>query len=425
MSRAPFVAVRTDIRKEERVGFIADFAGYNEDEAVGKLVRLWCWCADRKLEDAPDDCLGYAVPDAVVRRFLGPRGVEAILGDGCDELAMGERRSDGLIYLRGTADTVERLRGLRSSAAAGGQRRHETAARTAGRFVSTATSDGGTPTASDAHENVSHEQIHQLSTSCPPAVTSEIPDPRSLSGVGNLSLAGAREPQPAAPPVVPATIPPDGGKLGRGQPEPRATQQETATPGQRACAAVGNVAEPQIGPTPDRSDRPPSGGSYDDQDARARGRLAEATYRRVSDARIAIAADLKLPAPLPFPPLGPSSRAGSFRDLLDRVREEGAAAPLVCDRIVSNLVAQAREERSVEWLAEKTFGEAPWRTAREWMPGAAARRRGPAKGDPLPPAPPRRRDPQPAPIVVADDERAAVAQMAAELSARLTGPRAP
>ncbi len=97
---APFVAVRTDIRKEERVRFIADHAGYNDDEAIGKLVRMWSWCTDRGLEDAPDDCDGYAVPDAVVLRFLGPRGVAAILGDGCDELAMGARRHDGLIQLR-------------------------------------------------------------------------------------------------------------------------------------------------------------------------------------------------------------------------------------------------------------------------------------------------------------------------------------
>lgn len=44
---------------------------------------------------------------------------------------------------------------------------------------------------------------------------------------------------------------------------PHATQQGAATPDhgatvQGAAQAAGNVAEPQIGPTPDRSDRPPS-----------------------------------------------------------------------------------------------------------------------------------------------------------------------
>lgn len=113
--RPPFVAVRTDIRKEERVLVIADIGGYSRYEAMGRLIDMWAWCADRKLEDAPEDCDGYAVPDAVVRRFLGPRGVEAILGDGCDELALGERRKDGLVYLRGTSETVDRLRSLPSS----------------------------------------------------------------------------------------------------------------------------------------------------------------------------------------------------------------------------------------------------------------------------------------------------------------------
>lgn len=119
MSRAPFVAMRTDLRKEERVRFTADFCGYNEDEAIGKYFRLWSWCLDRGLEDAPDDGPGYAVPDAIVRRFLGPRGVDGILGDGCDELAMGARRPDGLIYLRGTEDTVSRLRTARAGTATG------------------------------------------------------------------------------------------------------------------------------------------------------------------------------------------------------------------------------------------------------------------------------------------------------------------
>lgn len=55
----------------------------------------------------------------------------------------------------------------------------------------------------------------------------------------------------------------DDGKPGSGQPRPRATQQGAATPGHGATAqgavqAVGNVAEPKIGPAPDRADRPSS-----------------------------------------------------------------------------------------------------------------------------------------------------------------------
>lgn len=180
--RAPFVAVRTDIRKEERVRFIADHAGYNEDEAIGKLIRMWSWCTDRGLEDAPDDCEGYAVPEAVVRRFLGARGVEAILGDGCDELAMGALRPDGLVYLRGTAETVRRIRSLRSSASAGGKARVANGWRAAGRFVSSTTDDQPPADQPPAGEVSAGSQSLQPSTSRPPAATSEIPDPRSLSG---------------------------------------------------------------------------------------------------------------------------------------------------------------------------------------------------------------------------------------------------
>jgi hypothetical protein len=138
--RAPFIAIQTDIRKDERVNVIADVAGYSRHEAMGRLLDLWCWCADRKLEDAPADCEGYAVPDAVVRRFLGARGVEAILGDDCDELALGARRRDGLIFLRGTESTVRALRGWAKTAAAGGRARATTAGRSpGGQFVGLAT----------------------------------------------------------------------------------------------------------------------------------------------------------------------------------------------------------------------------------------------------------------------------------------------
>lgn len=49
-----------------------------------------------------------------------------------------------------------------------------------------------------------------------------------------------------------------GGEQVTRQPLPRATQQGAATPGQSASSAAGNVAEPQLGPTPDRAEHPPS-----------------------------------------------------------------------------------------------------------------------------------------------------------------------
>jgi hypothetical protein len=210
--RAPFVAIRTDIRKDERVSVIADVAGYNRHEAMGRLLDMWAWCSDRKLEDAPDDCDGYALSDAVLRRFLGPRGVEAILGDGCDELALGVRRPDGLVYLRGTSDTVARLRGYRRTAVAGGEARVGAPRDEGGHFVSqtTVVQLRGQPDTS------SSPAAHQQSSSSSPAVTSEyprsqIPDPRSQrereSGAPSAApvplprkrSSGTRDPKPPVP----------------------------------------------------------------------------------------------------------------------------------------------------------------------------------------------------------------------------------
>lgn len=136
-SRAPYIAVRTDVVKDESFAMLGDIAGYSRDEAFGRLFRLWAFCRDRGLEDAPDDCRGYAVSEGVILRFLGPRGVEAILADGCDELALGERYGDGSIYLRGTSETVEALRGMLRSAEAGGRARASQRRGDGGRFTDT------------------------------------------------------------------------------------------------------------------------------------------------------------------------------------------------------------------------------------------------------------------------------------------------
>jgi hypothetical protein len=72
---------------------------------------------------------------------------------------------------------------------------------------------------------------------------------------------------------VDPTILEDGGKPGSRETGNHATQQGAATPGYRRSdqvahdradlhVAVGNVAEPQIGPTPDRVDHPPSSGTF-------------------------------------------------------------------------------------------------------------------------------------------------------------------
>ena len=219
MSRAPFVAMLTDLRKEERVRFTADFCGYNEDEALGKFFRLWSWCTDRGLDDSPDDCEGYAVADPVVRRFLGPRGVDGILGDGCDELAMGERRPDGLIYLRGTHETVSRLRTLRATAVAGGRSAADRAIKIGrgkgGRFVSEQTI---TPADGPAGHQPDTSRVQR-------DPTSHLPPP--TSGIRSLTRR-ARDPTKPSTSTEP-----------RASTCPRSACRKLLAPGQRCPGAGG------------------------------------------------------------------------------------------------------------------------------------------------------------------------------------------
>jgi hypothetical protein len=123
---------------------------------------------------------------------------------------------------------------------------------------------------------------------------------------------------------------------------------------------------PAIPATPERTP------AYDHQDPRSRGRLAEATYESASKARIEVAAELGLPEQIPFPVITPANRPRAFVELQDRVREEGENAPAVCDRVIGNLIAQARETRSIEWLSLKSFSSGAWTTARERVPGQRA-----------------------------------------------------
>jgi len=343
MSRAPFVAVRTDIRKEERVAFIADHAGYNEYEALGRLTSLWCWCTDRGLEDAPDDCPGYAVPDAVVRRFLGPRGVEAILGDGCDELAMGQRRPDGLIYLRGTGDTVDRLRSLRTSSRAGGLAQAANGKRGAkGRFVAADTDD------------------QPCTTSREPAASSEIPDPRS------------QIPDPVDQDLSPA----------------RARAPQAVQPGDPARAR--------------------------------RQALRAELWRELGAARSAVGAELKVE----HRPLGvqdPGERALAM--LLVGAGEALDATAADVRHAIAIAAAEARRDRSLQWLTGVIFDERNFRRLAATTLEDARRPRPAKPGEPAR-MPPRRADPPPPVVVVSAADRADAAAVLAEARAKLLGARA-
>jgi hypothetical protein len=109
--------------------------------------------------------------------------------------------------------------------------------------------------------------------------------------------------------------------------------------------------------------------AYDQESPRDRGRLAEYTYRRLSELRVQLAAELGIVGVLPLPVGGVGAEPRGFRDLRERIREEGAAAPQVCDRVLEVLVAQARDARSLEWLSDKALTAGAWSTARNAIPG--------------------------------------------------------
>lgn len=176
--RRPFVAVETDVAKDESFAVLADICGYGRDEALGRIIRLWAWCADRKLADAPSDCAGYAVPRGVILRFLGPAGIEGILGGGVEEFALGREFRDGLIYLRGTDVTVASMRARSAGSVTGGQTRAREVI---------ATSSRGPNGEFVAQTTVVQRERGETTTVQPPSTTvdprSQIPDPRSeLSG---------------------------------------------------------------------------------------------------------------------------------------------------------------------------------------------------------------------------------------------------
>jgi hypothetical protein len=116
---------------------------------------------------------------------------------------------------------------------------------------------------------------------------------------------------------------------------------------------------------------------YDYENPRHRGKLAEDTFGRVSAARLSLAREFGLPDQLPFPQITPASQPQAFRDLSDRVREEGASAPHVCNIVVESLIAEARETKSIEWVSLKAFSSGAWNTARERVPGWRKARAGP------------------------------------------------
>ena len=136
--------------------------------------------------------------------------------------------------------------------------------------------------------------------------------------------------------------------------------------------------------TPAPSPRPPqSFAARDLAAAHERGHLAEATWQRLSELRVSHAAKLKLAGILPLPTIAPSNHPRGFRELLERIREEGDLAREACDHVLRVLDDQARDSKSIEWLDEKAFTSGAWNKARS----TPLSKRKPAAAAPERPAP--------------------------------------
>lgn len=184
---APYIAIYTDVRKDERFEVLGGIAGYNRHEALGRLTSLWAWCRDRGLQDAPEGSDGYVISEGVIVAFLGERGVNAILGGGVDDLALGVRVESG-IYLRGTSEAVAALRKIARTASAGGKAR-AAAPRVGGKFASASCEPAG-----DQPATSQEPSGDQPETSREPAPTSVPPTSYLLPPDQNEPSPDARAP---------------------------------------------------------------------------------------------------------------------------------------------------------------------------------------------------------------------------------------
>jgi hypothetical protein len=99
-----------------------------------------------------------------------------------------------------------------------------------------------------------------------------------------------------------------------------------------------------------------------------RAALAEWTWTEISRRRGSLAREFGSVLPLPLAPITPATHPPAFRELLARVREEGATAPAICLHVIEAATVHARKERSVEWVGEKLCTEGGWRWARGQVP---------------------------------------------------------
>ena len=203
--RAITIDLEIDALMDQRFETLGNVAGYNRYEAHGRMFALWAWVLEKQPE-------GYIVTEGVVRSFLGPQGVDAILASGCDELALGEEREGG-IYVRGS-HRFEWLKKKREAAKMGGEARKNAPRNPDGTFNPSGTHNAQNDITQPATSQppASHnEPTHQPPRSETPATSqplssplSSIPEdpcgvaPRTAATPAGLKLQNPEAPEPNA-----------------------------------------------------------------------------------------------------------------------------------------------------------------------------------------------------------------------------------
>lgn len=86
------VRIEAEAFADPRFSLLGHLAGYNADEALGRMARLWAVCTKRG---------SGVVTSAIVRACLGPSGLEAILGS-----ELGEETAGGIRVKGATSERV-------------------------------------------------------------------------------------------------------------------------------------------------------------------------------------------------------------------------------------------------------------------------------------------------------------------------------
>lgn len=382
--------------EEGKFGRLASLLGLADaDHARGKCEHLWVACTRRGEAD---------LPQWLVEQVLGERGPAALVE--AELASWGRGRGDSKtrrLRIGGAQkhclwmaiDQEEKSEQRRK----GGKSRESTASRQL---------DGTFAPAGDAHPA---ERPPQSSSSEISSASEIFPEDRNFLSRAIPQVVQEQQ-HPAggagAAPSVHAVSPPAPVREDIAGTQPGVSRSAADRPGQTENGQ-NRPFRPQ--PVGDRDPKPANAIlPFDPTDPFARGRLAEAMWRRVSDARIAIAVELGLPAPLPFPPITPGSYRAGFRDLRARIDEEGALAPTSCDRVLENAVKMARTKRSTDWLGERLFGDKAWTNARDGVDPSA--RSAPSQRAGPQPAPPRPRDRDPPPKAIPRDQLAGPEQFA-------------